>query len=162
MTPVTESTVGDPEPRRRVHPLDLLAVALFLVVAVGAWTFLFRGTPLPEAVDRVVGAEIDCDFTADHEWKRTFLTPGRTVFLEDRLATEVVSIGPSPEGAAGTLRVRLRVRERDGQKSHVVTQMRKVLRRGHRVILRDDRSEVVEESEVEAEIVDIRRAPGAR
>ncbi len=149
-------------PRLRVHPLDLLFVVLAAAAAWAGYAFLFRDTPVARPGDRVVGSELLLEFRADRPWKREFAVPGRTLVVEDRLAADVLEVTTPPDGPADARRVRVRVRERDAQRPFAVTQLRKVLRRGVVLVLRDDRSEVEEESQVEAELLEIRRPPGVR
>lgn len=158
---MSEEPPGPPSPRR-LHPVDVVVAVALLLVAAAAWNWLFRAAPLPESVDRIVGAELTLEFPLDRDWKRNLLAPGTKVVIENRLTADVTSVGPSPERGESTLRVVLVIRGRDGQRPQALTQLRPLLRRGNRVTLRDEHPDPLDESEIEAEVVEVRPASGTK
>ncbi len=126
---------GDPPRGFRVHPLDLLVLVLALSLAALAYAYLFRSSPAARPVDPFLGSVIEVEFKADREWKERFPPRGAPVLLEEVLVADVEQRAPSPEGGPGTVRLRLRVRERNQQKPEAMTGFRKAMRVGSTVQL---------------------------
>jgi hypothetical protein len=136
----------------RVHVVDLVALVLAASLAVLAYTYLFRRTPVPRPVDPLLGAEISVVFRPDAEWKRAFPAPGASVFLEEYLEADV----KSAEDRGDTRVVRLVIRGRDTQKPEALTLFRTGVRRGSVLRMNDL------DDEVQVEVVDVTKAADAR
>jgi hypothetical protein len=151
------SDPADAAPRRRVHPLDLLVLVLAAGLAALAYAYLFRTNPIPLPMDPYLGAEVEVEFIADREWKRTFGTPGAALSLHGTLACEVLEATGPAEGAADPRRtLRLRIAGREHQRAEALTHFRTAIRRGFRVRL------VGFADEVEGEVTRVTPAPGPR
>lgn len=138
--------------RRLVHPLDLLVLALGVVLAVVAYAYLFRTSPVPTPVDPLLGARVVVEFDADRPWKESFPgAPDGRVQLQDYLALR--ALGPSEALPGGRRRLTLEILGRDAQRVEALERFSGGVRRGAVVTLstRDD--------EVRAEIVAV-DAPG--
>ncbi len=135
----------------RIHIVDLVAVVLAALLAVLAYTYLFRRTPVPRPVDPLLGAEISVVFRPDTEWKRGFPQIGKSVFLEEYLEADV----RSAEDRGETRVVRLVVRGRDTQKPEALTLFRTGVRRGSVLRMNDL------DNEVQVEVVDVTKAADA-
>jgi len=142
--------------RPRIHPVDLLVLVLAVVLAVAAWSFLFRRTPVPRPVDPLLGAVVTVEHVPRHDWQRRFPEEGPEVRIEEYLSAEVVG-GPdrSPDDPTA-VRLRLRVHGRDEQRPEGLTLFRTGIRRGSLIRITNLRSEV------RAEVVSVEPAPEAR
>jgi hypothetical protein len=137
-------------PRRRLHPVDLLALILAIGLAFLAYATLFRRTPVSRPVDPLLGATVELEFAVDRPWKRTFPDPHRIVRLEDYLEAEVLGA----DDAGGVRTLRLRILDRDRQRPDALTLFRTGIRLGTRIRL------VTPEAEVEAEVLRVVLAEG--
>ena len=113
-----------PRPGFRVHPVDLLVLAVAVALACIAYAYLFRRSPVPRPVDRFLGMVLEVDFEADRPWKKDFPVRGDTVTVEDYLVATVLDAGPAPGGPEGVRRIRLRVADRESQKPEAMTLFR--------------------------------------
>lgn len=135
--------------RRLIHPLDGLVLVLAIGLAVVAYAYLFRRTPVPRPVDPLLGAEVLLEIRVDRPWKAAFPGDADRVTIEEYLATDVVS-GPAPvEGRDDAVRLRLRIRSRDAQQPEALTLFRTGIRRGS--ILRLSTLD----AEVRAEVIEV-------
>jgi hypothetical protein len=132
--------------RGRIHVVDAVALVLAAALAVLAYSYLFRRTPVPRPVDPLLGAEIVVEFRPDKPWKAAFPKAGATVLLDEYLEADVTGA----EDAGGVRTVRLRVRGRDVQKPEALTLFRTGVRRGTSLVLS------TEDSEVRVEVVDVK------
>jgi hypothetical protein len=146
----------EPKPRFRVHPLDLLVLVVAVVLGCVAYAYLFRRSPIPRAVDPLLGKVVEIEFAVDRPWKREFPRAGDEALIEDYLRTEVLEAGPA-QGKGEDRRVaRVRVLERNAQKVEAMTLFRTGVKRGMRVRLTS------RDSEVTGEVLDVRPAAETR
>lgn len=138
--------------RGRIHVVDAVALVLAAGLAVLAYSYLFRRTPVPRPVDPLLGAEITVKFRPDEPWKQEFPAVGASVSLEEYLEADVTGA----DTAGGVRTVRLRVRGRDTQKPEALTLFRSGVRRGSELRMNDLTSEV------RVEVTDVRPATGPR
>jgi hypothetical protein len=134
--------------RGKVHVVDVVALVLAAGLAVLAYTYLFRRTPVPRPVDPLLGAEIALEFRPDKPWKETFPLTGKSAYLDEYLEADVLGA----ETADGVRTVRVRVKGRDAQRPEALTLFRTGVRRGTSLLLSSDGSEV------RAEVVDVKAA----
>jgi len=148
------SESSEPKPRIRVHPVDLLVLVVAVALGCVAYAYLFRTSPIPRAVDPLLGKVVEIEFAVDRPWKREFPRVGDEALLENYLRTEVLDVGPVPGAGDERRRVRVRVLERNAQKVEAITLFRTGLNRGMRLRL------ISRASEVTGEVVEVRE-PGA-
>ncbi len=136
----------------RVHPLDLLVLVMAIGLGTLAYAYLFKSSPVPRVVDRFLGAEIEVEFEIDRDWKKEFPQVGESAEIEDYLVTDVVERKEQQWEDRARARVLLRVKDRHGQRPETMTLFRSRIRRGIRVRIAQDGSEV------EAEVISVRMA----
>ncbi len=136
----------------RIHIVDAVALLLAAGLAVLAYSYLFRRTPVSRPVDPLLGAEITVEFRPDKPWKRDFPAVGASVMLEEYLEADVTAA----ETAEGLRTVHLRVRGRETQKPEALTLFRSGVRRGGELRMNDL------ESEVRVEVVDVKLVAATR
>ena len=132
--------------RGRIHVVDAVVLVLAAGLAVLAYAYLFRRTPISRPVDPLLGAEIDVEFRTDHAWQREFPAVGKWVYLEEYLQADVIRAQTSGD----TRIVNLKVRDRSTQNPFALTLFRSGVRRGSRLVLSD------QGNEVRVEVVDVR------
>lgn len=146
--------------RRRPHLLDLLALAAALAASVALYAVLFRRTAPPRPVDPLLGTVIEVDAAADYPWKREFPRAGEQVMLDDLLAADVLEAGDAPDRPA-TRRIRLRIRDRQGQDPAAILNFRWGISRGSRVSVSGSGADGRPVSTLPCEVVTV-TPPGAR
>ena len=140
----------------RIHPVDLLVLVLAGVLAVAAYSFLFRNTPVPRPVDNLLGVVITVEHTPKHEWQRRFPEEGPGVRIEEYLSADVIG-GPEPSPTdPAAVRLRLRIHDRDDQRPEGLTLFTSGIRRGSMIRLSNRKSQVV------AEVVAVELRPEAK
>jgi len=146
--------MSEPEAERRrlLHPLDLLVLVLAVVLAVIAYAYLFRSSPVSRPADVLLDAEITLEYEADRPWKRAFPAKGAAVLLEEFLQLVALDSPQPVKGRPGVVRVTVRVLGRDLQKPEALTHFRGGVRKGSQVRLAD------QDSEVTAEVVSVELA----
>jgi len=142
-----------PKAGSRFHPVDLLVLLVAVVLGCVAYAYLFRTSPVPRAVDPLLGMVVEVEFAVDRDWKRAFPPEGREVRIEGYLKAETVSAAPVEGGPGERRRVRIRILERNAQMVEAITLFRTGLNRGMTVRL------LAGDSEVTGEITDL-RGPG--
>ena len=130
----------------KIHVVDVVVLVLAAGLAMLAYAYLFRRTPVPRPVDPLLGAEIVVEFRPDKPWKRDFPVVGATVYIEEYLEADVVSV----EMQGGMRTAHLRVLGRDTQKPEALTLFRSGVRRGGELHLNDL------DHEVKVEVVDVK------
>jgi hypothetical protein len=132
-----------PDLRRLVHPVDLLVFALAVILAVIAYAYLFRSSPVSTSVDPLFGARLVVEFDDDRPWKSAFPeTDDRRLQLDAYLMLR--ALGPSEPSPERPLRRRLELEilGRDAQRVEALERFRDGVRRGAVVTLSALRSEV--------------------
>lgn len=138
--------------RGRIHVVDLVVLVLAAGLAVLAYTYLFRNSPISRPVDPLLGAEVDLQFKVEHPWQTEFPAAGAAVEIEEYLRADVVRAETRATGRAVTLKIR----DRSTQNPDALTLFRGGLRRGSLVTLND------RANEVRAEVVEVRLLPGTK
>ena len=141
---------------RRVHPIDLLVLAMALGLAALCYAYLFRSTPVGRPAEPYLGMVLAAEFAEDQPWKREFAAEGSTLRVEDGLRGTVIERAPAPGGGAGRVRVRVRILGAGEQRPDDMLRLKKDLRLGSRVRL------CTAQAEVESEIVEVVPPPGDR
>jgi hypothetical protein len=136
----------------KIHVVDAVALVLAAGLAVLAYSYLFRRTPVRRPVDPLLGAEITVEFRPDKPWKQQFPAVGASVLLEEYLEADVTSA----ETSESVRTVRLRVRGRETQKPEALTLFRTGVRRGSELRMNDLTGEV------RVEVIDVRPATDLR
>ncbi len=150
------SEPNEPRPGLRVHPVDLLVLAVAVVLGCVAYAYLFRQSPIPRAVDPLLGKVVEIEFEVDRPWKKDFPRIGDEALIEEYLRTEVVDAGPAPGKGEERRVARVRVLDRNAQKVEAMTLFRTGVKRGMRVRLTS------RDSEVTGEVLDVRPAAETR
>lgn len=129
--------------RTFVHPIDLLVLVLGVALAVIAYAYLFRRSPVPSPVDPLLGARVVVEFDDDRPWKSTFPDSGDgRVLLDEYLMLRALGPStPSPERAERR-RIELEILGRDAQRVEALERFRGGVRRGATVTLSTAGSEV--------------------
>lgn len=157
--PACEGESGRSPRGFRLHPLDLLFLLLAVFLAIAAYTFLFERQHVPRPVDPLLGATIVVEFPAHREWLLEFPRVGEQVLVDDMLLCDVVeakSVKPSHGPGVPVRTAHLLIRDRSGQRPEAMGHFRRGIRRGSRLLIS------VRESEVEAEVVEVRNQKGPR
>ena len=126
--------------------MDAVVLVLAIGLAVLAYTYLFRNSPISHPVDPLLGAEIDLEFRPERPWQREFPAVGKPVYLEQFLQGDVTRA----EMRGDVRAVTLKIRDRSTQNPDALTLFRSGVRRGSSLVMNDHANEV------RAEVVEVR------
>lgn len=132
--------------RGRIHVVDLVVLVLAGGLAVLAYTYLFRNSPISRPVDPLLGAEVDLSIAVEHPWQAEFPAIAAPVEIAEYLRADVLRA----ETKGAVRAVTVKIRDRSTQNPDALTLFRGGLRRGALVTLNDLANEV------RAEVVEVR------